>query len=68
MTVVADFRKPDFRKYSCIEDSIADHSAYLAGAMKGAVHLGFNSVHSLKDPVRFGTVIVPATPLDLHLP
>ena len=34
MTVVADFRKPDFRKYSCIEDSIADHSAYLAGAMR----------------------------------
>lgn len=25
----------DFRKYSCIEDSIADHSAYLFGAMNG---------------------------------
>lgn len=25
----------DFRKYSCIEDSIADHSAYLLGAMNG---------------------------------
>ncbi|MCM1345098.1 MAG: glucosaminidase domain-containing protein [Lachnospiraceae bacterium] len=25
----------DFRKYSCIEDSIADHSAYLLGAMDG---------------------------------
>ncbi|MBO6205975.1 MAG: glucosaminidase domain-containing protein [Lachnospiraceae bacterium] len=25
----------DFRKYSCIEDSIADHSAYLIGAMNG---------------------------------
>ncbi len=23
----------DFRKYSCIEDSVADHSAYLLGAM-----------------------------------
>lgn len=29
-TIVADFRK-----YSCVEDSIADHSAYLLGAMKG---------------------------------
>lgn len=28
--------KADFRKYSCIEDSIADHSAYLLGAMNGA--------------------------------
>lgn len=26
----------DFRKYSCIEDSIADHSAYLLGAMNGS--------------------------------
>lgn len=26
----------DFRKYSCIEDSIADHSAYLLGAMSGS--------------------------------
>ena len=25
----------DFRKYPCIEDSIADHSAYLLGAMNG---------------------------------
>lgn len=25
----------DFRKYSCIEDSISDHSAYLLGAMNG---------------------------------
>lgn len=25
----------DFRKYLCIEDSIADHSAYLLGAMNG---------------------------------
>lgn len=29
-TVIADFRK-----YPCIEDSIADHSAYLVGAMNG---------------------------------
>jgi flagellum-specific peptidoglycan hydrolase FlgJ len=26
----------DFRKYACIEDSIADHSAYLLGAMNGS--------------------------------
>ena len=25
----------DFRKYACVEDSIADHSAYLLGAKKG---------------------------------
>ena len=25
----------DFRKYPCVEDSIADHSAYLLGAMNG---------------------------------
>ena len=27
----------EFRKYTCIEDSIADHSAYLTGAKKGSV-------------------------------
>ncbi len=27
----------DFRKYPCVEDSIADHSAYLLGAMNGNV-------------------------------
>lgn len=26
----------DFRKYSCVEDSISDHSAYLLGAMNGS--------------------------------
>lgn len=26
----------EFRKYACVEDSIADHSAYLVGAKKGA--------------------------------
>lgn len=26
----------EFRKYPCVEDSIADHSAYLLGAMNGA--------------------------------
>lgn len=28
--------KADFRKYPCIENSIADHSAYLLGAMNGS--------------------------------
>ena len=27
----------EFRKYTCIEDSVADHSAYLTGAKKGNV-------------------------------
>lgn len=26
----------DFRKYACVEDSIADHAAYLRGAMNGS--------------------------------
>ena len=26
----------DFRRYSCVEDSIADHSAYLLGAKNGS--------------------------------
>ena len=26
----------DFRKYSCVEDSITDHAAYLLGAMNGS--------------------------------
>jgi flagellum-specific peptidoglycan hydrolase FlgJ len=26
----------DFRKYSCVENSVADHSAYLLGAMNGS--------------------------------
>lgn len=28
----------DFRRYSCVEDSIADHSAYLLGAKNGSKH------------------------------
>lgn len=31
MTITADFRR-----YNCVEDSIADHSAYLLGAKKGS--------------------------------
>ena len=27
----------DFRRYSCVEDSIADHSAYLLGAKNGSM-------------------------------
>lgn len=31
MTITADFRR-----YSCVDDSIADHSAYLLGAKNGS--------------------------------
>ena len=30
------YHPADFRKYACVEDSIADHSAYLLGAMNGS--------------------------------
>ena len=30
------YKEADFRKYPCIEDSIADHAAYLLGAMNGS--------------------------------
>ncbi len=38
----------DFRQYSCIEDSIADHSAYLLGAMNG-MKLRYNGLKGCKD-------------------
>ncbi len=38
----------DFRKYSCIEDSIADHSAYLLGAMNGK-KLRYNGLKGCTD-------------------
>ena len=31
----------DFRKYACVEQSIADHSAYLLGAMNGKKKRGW---------------------------
>lgn len=38
----------DFRKYSCIEDSIADHSAYLLGAKNGS-KLRYDGLKGCKD-------------------
>ena len=38
----------DFRKYSCVEDSIADHSAYLLGAKNGKV-LRYKGIKSMTD-------------------
>ncbi len=38
----------EFRKYVCIEDSIADHSAYLTGARKGSA-LRYEGLKGCKD-------------------
>ena len=38
----------EFRKYACIEDSIADHSAYLTGARKGSA-LRYEGLKGCKD-------------------
>ena len=38
----------DFRKYGCIEDSVADHSAYLNGAKNGA-NLRYAGLKGCKD-------------------
>lgn len=38
----------DFRKYSCVEDSIADHSAYLLGAKNGSA-LRYNGLKDCTD-------------------
>ena len=38
----------DFRKYSCVEDSIADHSAYLLGAKNGTA-LRYNGLKGCTD-------------------
>ena len=38
----------DFRKYSCVEDSIADHSAYLLGAKNGKV-LRYKGIKGMTD-------------------
>ena len=38
----------DFRKYPCIEDSIADHSAYLLGAKNGS-KLRYDGLKGCKD-------------------
>lgn len=46
----------DFRKYSCIEDSIADHSAYLLGAMNGK-KLRYDGLKSCADYKRAAQII-----------
>lgn len=38
----------DFRKYACVEDSIADHSAYLLGAKNGS-KLRYDSISGMTD-------------------
>lgn len=38
----------DFRKYNCVEDSIADHSAYLLGAKNGT-SLRYNGLKGCTD-------------------
>ena len=43
MTITADFRK-----YSCVEDSISDHSAYLLGAKNGS-RLRYDGLKGCKD-------------------
>lgn len=48
--------KADFRKYSCLENSIADHSAYLLGAKKGKV-LRFAGIKGETDYKKAITVI-----------
>lgn len=44
----------DFRKYACVEDSIADHSAYLLGAMDGSKkrYEGINGMMDYKEVVQ----------------
>ena len=44
VTIVADFRR-----YCCIEDGIADHSAYLLGAKKNATQLRYEGLKGCAD-------------------
>lgn len=46
----------DFRKYPCIEDSIADHSAYLLGAKNGA-KLRYDGLKGCKDYKKAAQII-----------
>ncbi|WP_165622576.1 glucosaminidase domain-containing protein [Streptococcus equi] len=46
----------DFRKYSCIEDSIADHSAYLLGAKNGS-KLRYDGLKGCKDYKKAAQII-----------
>ena len=42
------YKEADFRKYPCIEDSIADHAAYLLGAKNGS-ELRYKGLTECKD-------------------
>jgi hypothetical protein len=46
----------DFRKYSCIEESIADHSAYLLGAKNGS-KLRYDGLKGCKDYKKAAQII-----------
>lgn len=46
----------DFRKYPCIEDSIADHSAYLLGAKNGS-KLRYDGLKGCKDYKKAAQII-----------
>lgn len=47
----------DFRKYPCVEDSIANHSAYLLGAKNdGQLRYGGLKVRVKPSALFFGTV------------
>lgn len=46
----------DFRKYSCVEDSIADHSAYLLGAKNGSA-LRYNGLKGCTDYKKAAQII-----------
>lgn len=46
----------DFRKYSCIEDSIADHSTYLLGAKNGS-KLRYDGLKGCKDYKKAAQII-----------
>lgn len=43
----------DFRKYPCVEDSVADHAAYLLGAMNGSKkrYTGLTECKNYKDAI-----------------
>lgn len=46
----------DFRQYPCIEDSLADHSAYLTGAKNGS-QLRYTGLKGCTDYVQAATII-----------
>lgn len=46
----------DFRKYPCVEDSIADHSAYLLGAKNGS-KLRYDGLKDCKDYKKVAQII-----------